>query len=125
MRSQIWRPLNPHATGRKLPVFWIQNKRTERSQLDIDERQAILGIVLEVLFHLEIAAGRADDFGHEIQLKELKSVPKSASLADDGTSRHATEGDSKIQLHDLIECNFDAQDGGNTRFADVDGIALQ
>src|SRR5271168_5506643 len=86
---------------------------------------ATLGIVLEVLFHLEIAAGRADDFGHEIQLKELKSVPKGASLADDGTSRHATEGDSKIQLHDLIECNFDAQDGGNTRFADVDGIALQ
>ena len=107
--------------------FCAQRKRIMRSHLDRTSggRGARLGIVLEGLFHLEISAGRADDFSHEIQLKELKAVPKSASLPDNGTSRHATEGDGEIQLHDLIECNFHAQDSGNTRFADVDGIALE
>ena len=132
MRSQIWGLLNPKTTGGASRVLGPKQFASKTSGAaggsSIGERPAgveRLGIVLEGLFHLEIAAGRADDFSHEIKLKELKAIPKSASLADNGASGHATEGDSKVQLHDLIECNFHTQDGGNTRFADVDGIALE
>ena len=76
------------------------------------------------LVYRQLAAGAPDDVVRGAGFHELKSVAEGISLAHHGVNVNLPERERKLQPHDFANRHFHPQDGGNSRFADVDGLSL-
>ena len=85
----------------------------------------MFGMALRGLRGGKVATGGQDDFLLPVQAKELEAVAKSVSLSHRRKDLHPTGRERKFQLHQLAKGNFDANQGGNSGFADVKSLAGQ
>jgi len=75
------------------------------------------------LFELKLAASASDDILGRAFFHELEAIAECASLASGGEDVDVAKGKRKFQANDFSDGNFNGEDGGNARFAEIDGVS--
>jgi hypothetical protein len=73
------------------------------------------------LFHGQLPAGSSNGFLRSAGFEELKTVAEGTSLAHHGRNLHTAEWEIEFQPDHFSDRNFRLQNGGDARFADIDG----
>jgi len=79
--------------------------------------------VFQRLLHCQLPAGAPDNVQRRSGVHELEAVAERASLANHRQHVNIAEGQREFQTNDFAHGDFDAQHGGDPRFAEVDGVA--
>jgi len=81
-----------------------------------------LFVVEAGLFHRQLAARTSDYVLRRTGFHELKAIAKGIPLANKGKDLNFSRRNRELQTDHFPDGHFDTQNGGNSRFADIDGM---
>ena len=79
--------------------------------------------IVRTLIDGEVAAGASNDVLCGTGLDELEAIAESVSLSNQGVNLNFSERHREFQANHLTDGDFCLQHGGNSRLADVHGVA--